>query len=62
MGCCKIDRSRRSLNGEIIVLGVSGFYRLLEDVDFASRRHTDNLDRMAESQEEGLSPSERGVA
>jgi len=34
MGCCKIDRSRRSRNVEIRVLGVAGFYRLLEDVDF----------------------------
>ena len=33
MGCCKIDRSRRSLNVEIRVLDVFRFYRLLEDVD-----------------------------
>jgi hypothetical protein len=35
MGCCKIDRLRRSLNVEIRVLDVSGSYRLLEDVDLA---------------------------
>ena len=34
MGCCKIDRSRRSRNVEIRILSVAGFYRLLEDVDF----------------------------
>jgi hypothetical protein len=34
MGCCKIDRSRRSRDVEIRVLDVAGFYRLLEDVEF----------------------------
>jgi hypothetical protein len=34
MECCKIDRSRRSLNVEIRVLDVSVPYRLLEDPDF----------------------------
>ena len=34
MGYCKSERSRRFLNVEIRVLGVAGFYRLLEDVDF----------------------------
>src|SRR5262249_31457356 len=37
MGCCKIDRSRRSLNVEIGVLGVFAFYRLREmELWFAS--------------------------
>jgi hypothetical protein len=34
MGCCRIDRSRRSRNVGIRIPGVAGFYRLLEDVDF----------------------------
>ena len=48
MGCCKIDRSRRSLNVEIRVLGVSGSYRILRDVDIRPRRDAIwALDRMA---------------
>jgi hypothetical protein len=37
MGCCKIDRSHRSLNIEIGVLGVSDSYRLLEAAHFFSQ-------------------------